>query len=99
MIDREICYMRRWLDVPWLKGEGIDMRTMRRRRGIPDSAVADRLFEAQVAKSIALSLLDGVDKAERLDRSDREHPLKSYTGRSEVWKQAIAPDAPQDGPC
>lgn len=84
----EFRYMRRWLSMPWLLGEGADQRAERRRAGVPDSAVANLPYQWSIPKSIALYLLDGNDKAARLEASSPQTPLKTYSGLGEVWKES-----------
>src|SRR5215471_17869528 len=47
-------------------------------------------IEHEIPKSMALYLLDGHDKAERLAQSCREHPALSYTGHSAIWRETRA---------
>jgi hypothetical protein len=47
-------------------------------------------LEFEIPKAMALYLLNGSDKGERLEASSRENPLTSYSGISRVWKQARA---------
>jgi hypothetical protein len=53
-------------------------------------------LEYKIDKQIALYILDGSDKAERLAASSRENPCVSYTGQSRVWRELRAADPPDD---
>ena len=44
-------------------------------------------LEYKIDRKIALYILDGADKAERLAASSRENPCVSYTGQSRVWRE------------
>jgi len=44
-------------------------------------------IEYEINRKIALYILDGADKAQRLQASSREHPCISYTGQSRVWRE------------
>jgi hypothetical protein len=45
-------------------------------------------FTYEIPKSMALYLLDGPDKAERLAAASRQRPLISYSGISLIWRES-----------
>jgi hypothetical protein len=44
-------------------------------------------LEYKIDRKIALSILDGADKADRLKVSSRENPCTCSTGLSRVWRE------------
>lgn len=58
-----------------------DLR-VRYMRSIPEHG-----FEYQIPKPLALYLLDGKDKHERLQASTRQNPVTSYSGISRIWRE------------
>ncbi|HEY1242182.1 MAG TPA: hypothetical protein VGF16_16575 [Bryobacteraceae bacterium] len=81
-----------------------------RRGGITDEGRKTRYLrriirddlEYEIPRSMALYLLDGDDKAQRLAESSRAGPCLSYTGQSQIWREtavsesgkAMATDSP-----
>jgi len=66
--------------------EARQYRYMRQFPGKKDKKTGKPL-EYDIPKPLALYLLDGPDKYERLEASSRQQPCSSYSGLSLVWKE------------
>ena len=63
-----------------------NVRYIRQFPNIPNHKTG-RPLEYQIDHRIALYILDGADKEQRLKASSRDQPCVSYTGQSCVWRE------------